>query len=404
MNKNLILLFFTIFFLININVYVVNADWVPNGNGQGRGAYGLYNFTNISCNYLFGYLNSSYVQNEYWVNTSGDTMTGNLKLNANLTNLSVLNFNTLYTCTDSTTEGVACWNSDKQTINVVTGFGNVIQVGQELTFTAKNNAGRALVDGEIVYVSGASGEMPEINLSNASNGNTIHNLGMITTGCNNGAACQVTVHGEVHDLNTSAFTEGDGVYLSTVPGQITKIAPSFPNFVVHIGTVTRVHETAGIIDVRPEIDIGNGVTLNSLGIITNLTVIGTITENGTSLNSKYNDTALINSVNNTQNIMNLGFHNSTYSNSLYLNTSSYINYTRIINYPVACSPNTFMTHNDFGNGTITCTSVQETLVSLKVNGNLTLTGYINNTNDGVVRVFNNGCSEIANATGIFMVC
>jgi hypothetical protein len=63
---------------------------------------------------------------------------------------------------------------------------------------------------------------------------------------------------------------------------------------------------------------------------------------------------------------------STY-NSSYLTNQSSLNYSKITNGPVACGPNTFMTYMDFALGTQTCTAVQETPLSLKVNGNLTVT-------------------------------
>ncbi len=65
--------------------------------------------------------------------------------------------------------------------------------------------------------------------------------------------------------------------------------------------------------------------------------------------------------------------NAANNSALSLTNAYGLNYSRIVNGPVACGPNTFMTYMDFASGTQTCTSVQETLVSLKVNGNITVT-------------------------------
>jgi hypothetical protein len=61
--------------LIPLFVNSVGSPCVPSGDGQGRGLYGMYNFTNISCVNLHGNLNASYIQNAPWViNTTQSVM------------------------------------------------------------------------------------------------------------------------------------------------------------------------------------------------------------------------------------------------------------------------------------------------------------------------------------------
>lgn len=208
------------------------------------------------------------------LNLTGGTMSGNLNMGYNnITEIMALQFNATG-CTEDSAEGTVCWNADKQTLNIVTGLGNVIQVGQEMTSTVKNIEGSTIYGGQIVYTAGSQGEISTVKLADASNGSKIHSLGMVTVpSCNNNAACQVTYIGLVRDLDTSGYTEGDKLYLQPDgSGNFTSIAPAFPNYTIHIGEVTRVHATTGIVIFVPEVDFGDGVVVNSLGIITNLTL------------------------------------------------------------------------------------------------------------------------------------
>lgn len=230
--------------------------------------------------------------NNTFVNVDGDTMTGSLNMGYNnLTNINRLKFN-ITNCVDmdTTEEGTVCWNSDKKTINVVTGLGNVLQLTQETSEICKNKAGQKIYAGQVVSVSNASGDMPHCYLANANTTNTnIHNLAMVTIpSCNDNAACVVTTWGEVHDLNTNAYANGTELFLSSDgSGNVTNVAPNFPNYNLHIGTVLRAHPTTGIVLFKRELDIDDGVTMNSLGVINNVTTTGWF-------NGKYNWTALAN--------------------------------------------------------------------------------------------------------------
>ena len=213
----------------------------------------------------------------------------------NLTNMLATKYN-ITGCeeVDTTDEGLVCWNPNDYTLNVVTGLGNVIQVGQELSGVGKNNQGETIYNGQIVYQSGTQGEQPLIQLADASNGSKISNVAMVTIPfCNNNAPCPVTTYGFVRDLDTSAFAEGDSIYLkSDGSGNFTNAKQPFPYYNIRLGRVVRSHANAGIVLFLPEIDYGDGVTIHNLGILENLTVLGYINasnflNNGTNLDSLY---------------------------------------------------------------------------------------------------------------------
>ena len=69
-------------------------------------------------------------------------------------------------------------------------------------------------------------------------------------------------------LNTSAFTEGVALWLSTTSGTFTATKPLSPNHLVHLGWVVRSHATEGAVLVH----INNGWELEELHdvLITNV--------------------------------------------------------------------------------------------------------------------------------------
>jgi len=209
------------------------------------------------------------------INASEGYFRGDVEMNGNnITNPNVILFNTTG-CDDTTTEGAVCWNSDQQTLNIVTGLGNVYQVGQELTGVGKNLEGSTIYNGQVVYQSGSQGEMPTIMLADASNGSKIHTPAVVTiASCNNNALCPVTTFGYVRNIKTNQWSEGDVLYLSSDgSGNLTNVQQSYPNYNIRMGRVIRSHVSSGVILVLPEIDIGDGVVLNFLDVVTDLRVM-----------------------------------------------------------------------------------------------------------------------------------
>lgn len=281
-----------IFFIAILILPLLSATEYSNcevyGNCKTENAKDLINrinYTQVNVNnsqYLQGYTPSTlydYFKTMYdtvYCKLTGCTMTGNIDMNNNnISNIDYFKFN-INDCANvnSSDEGVLCWNSDKKTINMVTGLGNIIQISQELSNSIKNNAGKKVYAGQILAISNSSGEMPTGDLASANTTTPeLHNLAMVTIPfCNDNALCVVTQMGEVHDLDTSMFFEGEELYLSSDgSGNVTSTKQQFPNYQIHIGTVLRSHSTTGIIMFNPEVDMENGNTLHSLGVITNIT-------------------------------------------------------------------------------------------------------------------------------------
>jgi len=186
-----------------------------------------------------------------YVNVVGDTMTGVLALPA-------LQFDTAATPTPQI--GQLQWNAADGTLDLPLSGGNVtLQIGQEQVFKGVNKSGANVVDGAVVALSGAQGNRISFTLANAGagpiNGKTI---GVVTEPILNNGEGYITTSGLIRGLDTSSFTEGDRLWLSTTPGVFTNVKPTAPNHVVQVGYVVRAHAVVGSIFVAISIgaDLG----------------------------------------------------------------------------------------------------------------------------------------------------
>lgn len=143
------------------------------------------------------------------------------------------------------------WNPTDLTFDVDTGTGVVIQVGQELLVKVRNTTGSTIVNGKVVRINGASGTRPTVTAAQADSLANINGvIGVVTADITNNAVGFATVHGLVRDLDTSAFTEGDELFLSdSVAGDVTSVEPPLS---IPIGTVTFANPATGTIFVNAE--------------------------------------------------------------------------------------------------------------------------------------------------------
>lgn len=143
-------------------------------------------------------------------------------------------------------EGEIAWDINEGTLAIGMEHGVSLQVGQEMYIRAKNESGVTIYNGEAVFIDGASGNRPTISKANASEDISRRTIAIATEdiAINNNGFC--TTIGIVRNVDTSAFSEGDPLYLSAlVAGELTNIKPSEPNYAVNIGYVVRPHATEG---------------------------------------------------------------------------------------------------------------------------------------------------------------
>ncbi len=138
-------------------------------------------------------------------------------------------------------------------------------------FQAK--AGEALTKGDPVYISGddISGNKPIVSIADADDANKMPCFGLASETVNSNANINVVTFGTLSGLDTSSYSQGDILYISTT-GTLTATKPSGESSLIqNIGKVMRSHATAGSIKVGgagrtndvPNLDDGNVFIGNS---------------------------------------------------------------------------------------------------------------------------------------------
>jgi len=126
----------------------------------------------------------------------------------------------------------------------------------------RNNTGATLTKGTAVYINGAIGQNPTVTKAIAtSDATSAQTLGVMTANLANNANGYVTIIGLVTDLDTSAFTDGQQLYLSsTTAGTLTSTKQYAPNHLVYVAVVEHAHPTQGKLFVK----VQNGYEMDEL--------------------------------------------------------------------------------------------------------------------------------------------
>ena len=109
----------------------------------------------------------------------------------------------------------------------------------------KGQAGEALSAGDPVYISGISGNTTVVSKADANDASKMPAFGIIDASVSANASCQVLTFGEMHNLDTSAFSEGDELYVSNTGTLTTTIPSGESSQIQKIAKVTRSHASAG---------------------------------------------------------------------------------------------------------------------------------------------------------------
>lgn len=118
-----------------------------------------------------------------------------------------------------------------------------------------------ITKGQVVYIFGASGDRAAVKLAkNTSDTFSSKTLGIVRADIAAGQAGWVTTQGQVSGINLGAYTEGDILWLDSVPGGFTKVKPVAPYHGVFVGVVERANAGNGLIYVKPQ----NGQELDEL--------------------------------------------------------------------------------------------------------------------------------------------
>jgi hypothetical protein len=138
-------------------------------------------------------------------------------------------------------------------------------------FQAK--AGEDITKGDPLYISSfdVSGNKPIVGIADADDSNKMPCFGLAKDTASNNSTVNVVTFGTLAGLNTSSFTLGDILYIST-SGALTNIKPAGESAKIqNIGKVQRVHASSGSIKVGgagrtndvPNLNLGNVFIGNS---------------------------------------------------------------------------------------------------------------------------------------------
>lgn len=126
----------------------------------------------------------------------------------------------------------------------------------------RNTTGATLTKGTVVYISGATGQISTVSKALASGDSTsAQTLGVINANLANNSNGYVTIIGLVTGMDTSAYTDGQQLYLSpTTAGTYTATKPYAPDHIVYVAVVEHAHPTQGKLFVK----VQNGYELDEL--------------------------------------------------------------------------------------------------------------------------------------------
>lgn len=117
---------------------------------------------------------------------------------------------------------------------------NPLVLGQDNIFVAKNVSGAPITIGQVVYVNGSTGAVPNVTLARSNAGTTIKStIGIATeSSVADNSFGQFMTGGILDSVNTNAFNAGDILYVDpTTPGALTSTKPAYPNYNKEVGIV-----------------------------------------------------------------------------------------------------------------------------------------------------------------------
>lgn len=141
-----------------------------------------------------------------------------------------------------TVAGHLHWNTTENTLEADVSADGSLQIGYEQWLNGRNTTGSTIANGTPVRVTTGGGQNVFIARDNG--------LGLIagvaTEDIANNATGRVTTFGEVHDLNTAAFNDGDQLYATSTGTLTTTPTSSF------VGVVAAAHASDGVLHVSPD--------------------------------------------------------------------------------------------------------------------------------------------------------
>lgn len=180
----------------------------------------------------------------------------------------------------------------------------------------RNSSGATMTKGTAVYISGATGQIPTISKALAtSDATSAQTLGLLSADIANNSTGYVTIIGLITNVDTSAYTDGAQLYLSTTTaGALTATKVYAPGHLVYVAVVEYAHPTNGKLFVK----VQNGYELDELHNVSaqSPTTGQTIVYNSATSLWEKNTVSLTNGINGTLALANGGTGQTTANGAL----------------------------------------------------------------------------------------
>ena len=186
--------------------------------------------------------------------TTGSGTVVALATGATLNNPTVSNYQAFTPTTAPTyAEGLVWYDSANYALAYYNNTtNNILHIGQELQQYVRNSTGSTITKGQVVYISGSTGQNGNIILAQANAYNSSQVIGVANQDIANNTNGWIVTQGTVTGLNTNGFTAGSPIYLSaTTAGALTQTEPSTPNYAVHMGVCLYANPSNGKIYINP---------------------------------------------------------------------------------------------------------------------------------------------------------
>jgi len=199
--------------------------------------------------------------------------TGNTTGTSVIGETDTLSFKTTGQTTDALATGELRWNGVDKTLDLKLAGDVTLQIGQESNIYVHNAQGAIIPNGSVVYISGSTavtgGVVPAVSIATNANTTAKKTLGVATQEIPVNGYGYITTQGLVRGLNTSAYTAGTSLYLST-GGALTTTEPTHPATSVRIAISVFADTDSGSIYVQPQL-FSDGRVSGQFSWLTNTT-------------------------------------------------------------------------------------------------------------------------------------
>lgn len=156
-------------------------------------------------------------------------------------------------------EGRVFYDAENHCVTVYNDESDIsLQVGQEEYIRVRNTTGSTITNGSPVYITGAQGQHTTVDLTTATEELKSEAVGIATHDIENNSFGYITTFGLVRGINTTAFTEGDELFVSVTDGELTSTSPIAPNYKTSVGHVVVAGVNGSILVTPRDHKLGGG--------------------------------------------------------------------------------------------------------------------------------------------------